>query len=178
MSFRQRGFSRRRQNRLGSVIDSNKNVVSLFTAAATGADTTIQLALTVDAAANTSVTEVTRGCKIFRIWVEMWVGTSATAVIGITNGFDAYILKNPGANLTPPAPGALGSSNEKKFAFKVWKGLTGARTEGTPYYFWKGWIKIPKVYQRMGADDTIDIIFRPTGANIITCINAVYKWFK
>ncbi len=169
---------RLRRSRLGSVIDSNKNIVSLFTAAAAAANTAVTIATAVDAAANTSVTEVTRGCKIFKIWVELWIYASEIQAVGITNGFDAYIIKNPGANLTPPSPGAVGSSNEKKFVFKSWKGLTATRTEGGPMYGWKGWIKVPKVYQRMGADDTIALVFRPTGAAIITCLNAIYKWYK
>ncbi len=179
MPFRQRGsYGRNRGSRLGSVIDSNKNIVSLFTGAATGANTIVPLITTVDAAANTSVTEVTRGCKIFKLWLELLIYASAAVAVGVTSGFDCYLIKNPGANLTPPSPGAVGSSNEKKFVFKSWKGIVGTRTEGSPPYSWKGWIKIPRVYQRMGADDLIQLVIRPTGAAMLVCSDTIYKWYK
>ncbi len=179
MSFRRRAFSRRgNRGRLGTLIDSNKNIRSLFTAAATGANTTVTVATAVDAAENTTTTQVTRGCKIFRIWLELWITASATAAEGVTTGVDAYIMKNPGANLTPPNPGTTGSSNEKKFIFKEWKGLIASRKEGFPAYTWRGWLKVPRVYQRMGADDTIVFMIRPTGVNALVCSNFVYKWYK
>jgi len=170
-------YGGRRRNALASVINSNKNIRSLFTAAATGADTTITIATAVDSAENTTTTQVTRGCKIFKIWCEFWISASAESAVGVTTGVDAYIMKNPGSNLTPAAPGSVGSSNEKKQVFKIWKGLVGARTQGFPAYAWKGWIKVPKIYQRMGADDTFILMVRPTGVNVIVCSNFVYKWY-
>ncbi len=178
MSFRNfRG--RRHGNRgLGQVIKSNKNIVSSFTAGAAGATVTIDIAKSVDSAALANVTEVNRGSKIFRIWVEFWVYASETDVVGITNGIDMYIWKNPGNNLTPPTPGTEGSSNEKKFLFKVWKGLIGARTEGSEMYKFRGWIKVPKVYQRMGADDQIEMVFGATGTPALVCSKFVYKYYE
>ncbi len=178
MPFRQRGSYGRSRNRLGSVIDSNKNVVSSFTGVTAGTKGSKTIVLTVDAAANANATEVTRGCKIFRIWVEFWAEASAEIAVGTTVGFDAYIIKNPGNNLTTPTPGTVGTSNEKKFVFKIWKGLMGTRTQGGSYYSWKGWIKVPRVYQRMGADDLIQLVFLGTGSNVLFCSNFVYKWYK
>ncbi len=155
-----------------------KNNPNNFTAAATGANTLIGCVKTVNSAANVNATEVERGCKIFRIWVELWVYASAAVAVGVTSGIDMYMWKNPGANLTAPNPGTVGTSNEKKYVFKTWKGLTGARTEGSPAYVWRGWIKIPRVYQRQGTDDLIQIVARATGANALVCNSFVYKWFK
>ncbi len=110
--------------------------------------------------------------------MELWVYASATTTPGVTTGYDAYLIKNPGNNLTPPIPSTTGSSNEKKFIFKEWKGLTGARTEGSLPYSWRGWIKVPKRYQRMGADDRWQLVSIATGVNVIQCTNFVYKWYK
>ncbi len=169
---------RRRPNRLGQVIDSNKNVVDLLVATAAGAQTNTDIAIAVDAAANASKKEVTRGSKIFKIWLEFSVRLSATAIVGISTLFDAYLMKNPGSNLTPPGAGSVGSSNEKKFVFKQWKSFLGAETEGASRYSFRGWIKIPKVYQRMGADDTFVFSIAAVGANDIYCMKAIYKWYK
>ncbi len=136
------------------------------------------MAKSVDAAANLTATEVTRGSKIFKIWVEFWVEGTADVTIGTTNSIDLYIIKNPGANLTVPTPGTQGTSNEKKFVFKTWKGLIGpSRTNGQPMYNFRGWIKIPKPYQRMGADDNFSLVWISTGVAALVCHQFIYKWY-
>ncbi len=171
------GF-RRRGNRLGQVIDSMKNVVSNVTAGTAGTTVVVDIAKSVDAAALANATEVTRGCKIFKIWVELWYRQSETIIPGVTTVLDMYIWKNPGNNLTPPTPGTTGTSNEKKFVFKEFKGLTGVQTQGSEPYTWKGWLKIPKVYQRMGSDDQLEIVFAESGSDGILCSKFIYKWYK
>ncbi len=167
---------RRRRSSFVNIV-SNKNIPNFFTAAATGSNTIVNLAVAVDSAANTGAAQVQRGSKIYRIWCEFWIYASAAAAVGVTTGIDFYIWKNPGDNLVAPQPGTVGTSNEKKFVIRNWKGLIGARTEGSLPYHWKGWLKIPKIYQRMGADDHIELVVRPTGVNALVCHNHVYKWF-
>jgi len=176
MPFRRGGFSRRKSSFV--ITNSIKNSVSLITAAAVGANSIDPIAIATDTGINAGVADVERGSKIFRIWLEILIAASATTTDGVTTLFDAYFMKNPGNNLTPPNPGTQGTSNEKRFIIKTWKGLTGARTEGYPAYHWRGWIKIPKTFQRMATDDRWILVARPQGVAIKTCSQAVYKWFK
>ncbi len=179
MSFRRGGFFRgRRRTSVRPIVQSEKIIPNAFTAAPTGSNTTVTIAIAVNAADNTVVAQVTRGCKIFRVWVELWVYASAAVSVGTTSGIDMYIWKNPGNNLTAPTPGTVGTSNEKKFVFKSFKGLTGARTEGSPPYTFRGWIKIPKIYQRMGTDDILQLVIRPTGAAALVCNNFILKYYE
>ncbi len=179
MSFRRGGFSmRRRRTGVRPIVQSEKIIPNAFTAAPTGANTTVNIAIAVNAADNTVVNEVTRGCKIFKIWVELWVYASAAVAVGVTSGIDMFLWKNPGNNLTAPIPGTVGTSNEKKFVFRNFKGLIGARTEGTPPYTFRGWIRVPKIYQRMGADDILQLVIRPTGAAALVCNNFVLKYYE
>ncbi len=159
------------------VINSEKNVVNNFTAVASGAQGTVNIALAVGSADNTVVTQVTRRCKIFKIWVELWVSASELIAEGVTTGIDMFLIKNPGSNLTLPGAQVVGSSNEKKFVFKQWKGLIASRKEGFPAYTWRGWVKVPKVYQRMGTDDVIQLAANATGANALICSQFIYKWY-
>ncbi len=176
MPFRQRGFFRGRRNRLGTIVDSNKNVKEGIDGIVASTNLVKIIAVAVDSATNTVTTQVERGCHIYRIWLEFWAYTTDTT--DTTAQFNALIGKNPGANLTLPNPGTVGSSNEKKFVFKEWKGLLAAKSQGGLPYTWKGWIKVPKVYQRMGADDTIDFVVRIEGVAGNICHKAIYKWFK
>ncbi len=119
--------------------------------------------------------DVQNGSTIKAIWLEMWYyGLSA----GNTNDIiDFYVMKNPGNNLTPPNPGTVGTSNEKKFVFKSWKGLAGNKSLGGQAYTWRGWIKIPKIYQRQGTADRFIIVARsPTTGNF--CKTNIYKWYS
>ncbi len=176
MPFRQRGSFGRRMG-LGQVVDSQKNQVDATTSIGTGNNQHI-IAKAVNSASNTVNNEVTRGCKIFRIWCEVWAyGTLAT---GVNNQLTFYFMKNPGNNLTPPGTTAWGTSNEKKFIFRSGKGLLGRLQDGAPpYQVIKRWLKIPKKYQRMDIDDVITLEISAgaaAGANI--CTQFIYKWYK
>ncbi len=154
-----------------------KNVVNAFTTLAAGVGSLI-IARAVDSATLAVAVDVERACTIKAIWIEIWIYDSAESAVGVTSGIDFYIWKNAGNNLTAPIPGTEGTSNEKRFIFKSWKGLTGARTQGSPPYAWRGWIKIPRKYQRMASDDLFELRFNATGASKILCTNFIYKWYK
>ncbi len=178
MPYRRRGsFMQRRGSSLGRMINSRKNVVSAFTGLNAGTDGTLAIATAQDNPTLAVTNDVAFGCVIKAIWVEFWCYATQDIGEGVTTGLDAYIIKNPGTNLTNPTPGTIGSSNEKKFIFRTWKGLIGQRTDGSPPYNFRGWIKIPKRYQRMGANDLFSFVFRSTGTNIIMCTNFIYKWY-
>ncbi len=160
------------------IINSEKNIVNNVTAGVAGTQTSLNIALAKGAADNTVVTEVTRRCKIFKIWVEIWASASAAATEGVTTTVDLYLIKNPGSNLTLPGASVVGSSNEKKFVFRQWKGLVASRKEGFPAYSFRGWIKVPKAYQRMGTDDVIQLAILFTGVNGLVCSQFIYKWYS
>ncbi len=170
-----RGSRRRRSGGLGSIVDSMKNETNEIVGITAATNQFFVIANAVDSALLANASDVERGCKIFRIYLEFWYyGLSA----GNTNDImDVYLIKNPGSNLTLPNPGTIGTSNEKKFVFKEWKGLAGNKSLGGGPYQFRGWIKVPKHYQRMGSNDQIVLVTRsPTTGNV--CHKAIYKWFK
>ncbi len=169
---------RRTRNFARPVIDSNKNIVSAFTALADGTKLNVTIAEAQDSATLAVSKDVERGCVIKAIWIEFWISATAVVAPAVTNGIDCYLWKNPGSNLTSPTPGTEGTSNEKRFIFRVWKGLIGTRTEGFEPYTFKGWIKIPKGKQRMAANDLWQIVLLSSGVNAIFCHKFVYKWYK
>ncbi len=167
---RRRGFSKNLRP-----VDSNKN--SVIGTASTGTTTqSLLIAKAKDFAVNTVTTEVERGCTINNIWLSLdFCGLAATGVLQNT---DVFIMKNPGDNLTAPAPSAVGSSNEKKFVFKEWRHMTMRNQDGNPPYHWEGWIPVPRVYRRMGADDTINLVHAVSSAAGHIAFKAIYKWYK
>ncbi len=160
-----------------TMIKSRKNI--LRETAAITTSTTFNFAVAVDSPdsslAVNAGNQVAIGSKVHRIFVELWVyGTLGS---GVNNPYDWYIIKNNGGNITQVAPQNMATSNDdKKFVIQQGKGLLGRLQEGSPPYVIKGWIKIPKPYQRMGKNDTISLQMNSAGANF--CIFIVYKYFE
>ncbi len=171
-------FGRRSRGRRGSypraIVTSIKNSTSQQFGLTTALVNTL-IAKAVTTPDPTVATDVSHGCIIKAVWIEFWVeGNGAT---GVLNSYTAYLIKNPGANLTPPNPVSVGTSNEKKYVFRQWKGLMPRIQDGSPMYHWSGWIKIPKRYQRFGTDDTLNFvaISAITGGQ---CLQTIYKWYR
>ncbi len=134
----------------------------------------IDLAKAVNSPSNTVTTDCRHGATIKAIWLSIdFCGLAAT---GVQQDTIVYLFKNPGANLIPPGVFATGSSNEKKFIFKMWSQMTMRNQDGNPPYHWEGWVKIPKRYQRLGTDDIIQIVGGQDaagGGHFL--VNAIYK---
>ncbi len=176
MPYQRRGsYSRRRGSRLGSIVNSTKNIVYNEDSIGT-AITTVIFANAVDSAALASTPDVERSCQIKNVWISLdFCGLAASGVQQTTR---VYLIKNEGANLTPPTPGTEGSSNEKKFIFKEWEQMTMRNQDGNPPYHWEGWVKIPKRYQRMGANDNLSMSYACTNAAGHLSSQIIYKWYK
>ena len=109
-------YSTRRRNFQRPVVNTIKNVfVAQF--GITGTATDQNLAKAVTSPSPTVSSDVSHGCIISAIYIILDVcGTAGT---GVLNVFDAYLMKNPGNNLSTPAPISQGTSNEKKYKFNL-----------------------------------------------------------
>ncbi len=171
-----RGFGRRRGAMSLNVINSIKNQV-VAAVGTTGTKQKLIIAKAVNTPLSTNNNDVSNGCIIKAIWLSLdGCGLGGT---GVLNNQNFYIMKNPGDNLTEPSPISWGTSNEKKFIFKSWKFMIMRNQDGNVPFHWEGWIRIPKLYQRMGTDDTIILEVINTAA--VTghfSMEAIYKWYR
>ncbi len=172
----QRGF--RYRGGMRPVINSIKNVISSALAGATATTINLDLAKAVNTPVNTVTTDVSQGCLIKAIYIAFTCSAIAEVAVGTSNFVEMYLFKNVGANLTRPTPGSIGSSNEKRFVIKMWKGIIRAPTQGFPSFTFRGWIKIPKKYQRMATDDVWQFVTRSEGVGHLNCLLAIYKWYR
>ncbi len=144
--------------------------------ALTGGDNNVQvLAVAKDTALTTVQTDVLKGSIIKAIHLKVdIVGTSAD---DISNVVSIALFKNPGNNLTLPGGNAIGTSNEKKFCFYFTRGLAmGNANNRNPIV--NKWIKVPKVYQRMGTDDQFQLILHMIAGPAATfCWDAIIKYY-
>ncbi len=171
-----RRFTRRRSFGLRPVNSIKNSFITAFGITGTQTDTIIAKAVNAPLSAS-GPTELNHGSTIRAIWLSFdFCGLAGPDVL---NNCQLYLMKNPGANLTPPAPGSVGTSNEKKFVIRQWSAMTMANDVGNNPYHWEGWIKIPRNYQRMGTDDTWVCVAVCTATLTGHCkIEAIYKWYS
>ncbi len=156
-------------------VNSNKNIVYLESSIGV-ARTDNRLVTTVDNATLADLDSVSRGSSVKAIYLSLdMCGLAGT---GVLQTCTAYLMKNPGGSLTTPTPRTEGSSNEKKFIIKTWNYMTMRNQDGNPPYHWEGWVKIPKRYHRMGADDQWIITTACTTAAAHFSVMALYKWYQ
>ncbi len=169
--------TRRRRNSLSMrPVDSMKNY-QVINAGISGTLLDTVLVNAVDAPTNVVAVDVQRGSTVKAIWIS--IDACGLAASGILNMVDCYLMKNPGANLTPPLPISYGTSNEKKFIFKTWAGMIMRNQDGNAPVHWEGWVKIPKRFQRMGTNDTLNLVIQASATLTgHVGIRWLYKWFR
>ncbi len=166
----------RRRSYPRPIINSIKNqVIGAF--GTTGTKLILLVAKAVTSPAPTVATDTSHGCIIKAVWLSLnGCGLGGT---GVLNNLNFYFIKNPGNNLTQPDPISVGTSNEKKFVFRQWMFMIMRNQDGNTPFHWEGWIRIPKRYQRMGTDDTLQLVVQNSAA--LTghfSFEAIYKWYR
>ena len=162
----------RYRSRMRPTINTEKHQIKRTSAVTTTNDVKV-IAKAVTAPSNTVDVECHRGGHIKAFWISLDFCGLATS--GAIQNIMVYLMKNPGDNLTPPGGFAVGTSNEKKFVIRQWTAMTMRNQDGNPPYHWEGWIKVPKLYQRMGTDDTWNIVFGADTSTGHGFINVIYK---
>ncbi len=146
----------------------------------TGSPSTTIASIIIAKAVNTPLStvnsDVSNGCIIKAIWCSFDV--CGLAASGVKERTGVYLMKNPGDNLTAPNPFTAGTSNEKKFIFRSWMFMTMRNQDGNPPNHWEGWIPIPKRYQRMGTDDTINLVHQNASTTGHISTQFIYKWYR
>ncbi len=167
---------RRRSYGPRPVVTSIKNMGN-FQGATSGTRVSDNIAKAVTSPSPTVSTDVSHGCLIKAIWLS--IDLCGTAASGVANDSFAYLIKNPGANLTAPDPRSVGTSNEKKFVIRFWKSMTMRNQDGNNPYHWEGWIVIPKRYHRMGTDDLWTFVSQNSvsGTGLMS-VEFIYKWYR
>ncbi len=169
MPYRRGGFSRKLRM---LTVNTEKHIVDASISVTTSNVRTI-IAKAVTAPSNTVDTDCHRGGHIKAFWIS--IDFCGLATSGALQKQMCYLIKNPGANLTPPGTFAVGTSNEKKFVFKMWTAMTMRNQDGNPPYHWEGWVKVPKLYQRMGTDDIFELVIGADGGTGHAVYNVIYK---
>ncbi len=162
---RRRGMSLRPVNRI-------KHVFDVQDALAIGTQKEKNPIVAVDAPVLANTFEVQTGCTVNAIYLDIEV--VATSSAALPNVYLA-VWKNPGNNLTIPAPNTIGASDNKRFAIHQEMVMLQQQTNSNPRTLFKGVIVIPKGYRRFAPNDRLTVSLLSPGVTVSFCIQAHYK---
>jgi len=170
--FRNRNrMSLRPINRIKHVVDSQ-----FATVVATVVDT--NLALATDTPTLAATASVETGSTINGIYLNC--EATSTAESGVLPNIYLMVFKNPGGNLTFPAPNVVGSDDNKKYVIhQEMKMLDSAAVDQhIPRTIFNGVIAIPKHLRRFGPNDALTVRLETIGITSQVCLQCHYKEFR
>ncbi len=154
-------------------INTEKHIVQFSLAAvASGAISTLTLAIAKAAVVGATTTHVREGSKIAAIYIEMWVSSddaaSGTTIVTLER------LAGGMSVMTTTESASLDSYDNKKNVLHTMMGLTPSNVQ-YPMAVVKGWFKIPKGKQRMGLEDRLMLNLHGQSNGMAFCGFCVYK---
>ncbi len=155
-----------------------KHVVDASATLAAAATFNVNLIDTTDAPVLANTNEVETGSKVNGIYLKVEVASNEAQDVGAIPNVYIMIFKNPGSNVTMPAPNAVGASDNKRFIIHQEMVMIDNKLGGNPRVIFNGVIAIPRGYRRFGPDDTLAIGFLAPALNIVLCLQCHYKEFR
>ncbi len=155
-----------------------KHVVDAQTAIPVNTQIESILARAVDAPVLAQKAQVLTGSVIRSIFITL-EGITTESSTGKTPNIYLAFYKNPGGNLSFPNANAVGVNDNKRYVFHQEMVMIqgDANDNGVPRNLFKGVLKIPKSFQRMGPNDDIIVQFfiPSTGVAVSSCLQCHYK---
>ncbi len=156
-----------------------KHVVDASATSAAGGTYAITLVTAVDAPVLANTSEVITGSTVNGIYLKIEVASNEDAVVGAIPNVYLTVWKNPGGNLTLPAPNAVGSNDNKRFIIhQEMLIIENSGAGGNSRILFNGVISIPKGYRRMGPNDLIGCSILSPQLDMAVCTQAHYKEFR
>ncbi len=165
---RSRGLRLRPVNRIKHVFDEQGGI-------AAGSTVNVSLADTTDTPTLAAVNSVETGCTINGIYLKVEI--NATSSAALANAY-MYVAKNPGNNLSMPAPNVVGASDNKKYVIHQEMVMLQQVTNSNPRILFNGVIVIPRGYRRFGPDDLLLLKIQSPGVALNYCVQCHYKEFR
>ncbi len=145
----------------------------------TGTIARFELVTAAVAPATGNATDVQEGSHVKALYVEMWVAGDGAS--GSDTQYLIAIEKRPSnlAVMTFAESLNLGAYHNKKNILFTAQAFSGAMVDGYPAVpVIRGWIKIPKGKQRMGALDRITLNIQTNGASLRRCGFVTFKEYR
>jgi len=162
----------RRQSLRLRPVHSIKHVVDRQSALVAGTAENTFLVSAIDAPVLANTAECETGSTVGSIYLN--VSVYATTQAALANVY-MILFKNPGGSIASLAPNTVGANDNKRFVIHQEMRMLGGSTTEIPVSLFRGVIKIPKGYKRMGINDLLTLRVLAPGVNIDYCVQCIYK---
>ncbi len=152
-----------------------KHVIDIQFATAVAGQQSQDLIKAVDAPVIGNTEEVQTGSTVNGIYLKLEAGATSSA--SLPNAY-MIIMKNPGGNLTLPAPNAVGASDNKKYVIHQEMVMFQKVSDSNPRTLFNGVIVIPRGYKRFGPNDKLEMRVLAPGVSVNWCLQCHYKEFR
>ncbi len=159
-------------------INRIKHVVDNSATLAKATQLPVFLVTAKDAPVIGGTTEVQTGAKVNGIYLRVEVASNDVFDVGAIPNVYMILWKNPGGNLTAPAPNAVGGNDNKRFVIHQEMLMINNLQGGNPRTLFNGVIAIPRGYKRFGPNDTLSCVFLAPALDIAICVQCHYKEFR
>jgi len=163
-------------------VQSRKHIVDVATSVVLAVATSVPVIITVDTGPLLgNPTDVKNGSTVNAIYLSIEV-FATNAYSGVPRVYFT-VFKNPGNNLTAPAPNGAGISDNKRYIIHQEMIMVGnGAMTSFPRTLFKGVVRIPPRLKRFGANDRLAIQLQ-NGAGETTgisnaCVQAIYKEYN
>ncbi len=155
-----------------------KHVVDTSATLAKATQLDVELIRGVDAPVLANTTQVETGSKVNGFYIKVEAASNETEVIGAIPNVYIIFTKNQGSAITPPAPNAVGSNDNKRFVIHQEMVMIENSKGGNPRVVFNGVIAIPKGYRRFAPDDRLQLSILSPAIDIAFCLQCHYKEFR
>ncbi len=159
-------------------INRIKHVVDSSAILAKGTVLPDNIVIADDAPIIASTRKVITGSKVYGVYLKVLVASNDVFDAGAIPNVYLMVFKNPGGNLTFPAPNAVGVDDNKKYVIHQEMSMITNAQGAAPTVLFDGVIKIPKNYQRFGPSDTLTLAVLAPLLDIAFCYQAHFKEFR
>ncbi len=120
---------------------------------------------------------VNQGAVVNSIFLNIQVAASSTQALA---NIYMFVYGNPGGNIPAgsiPKANAIGISDFRKNVFHQEMTMTEKNTTAIARTLFKGVLKLPRKFRRIGINDQIGISFLSPGVTFDYCVQCIYKEF-
>ncbi len=156
-------------------VNTVKHVIDIQLGLIGGTVTTSDIVAGDENPATANPTEVNIGSHVKSFFLNVQVAATGTA--SLANVY-MMVYGNPGNNIpfsNIPNPNVVGTSDFKKMVFHQEMIMTEKNTTAFPRTLFRGVIKVPRKFQRIGTNDNIKLAFFSPGVNYDLCFQCIYK---
>ncbi len=170
--YRSRGMALRPINRIKHVVDSSATV-------AAGTALEFQIANATDTPTLAVTNSVETGAKINGFYIRVEVASNEAIDLGAIPNAYLMISKNPGGNVTMPAPNAVGASDNKRFVIHQEMSMIENKGQGSnARTLFNGVVVVPKGMRRMGPGDQWRCTVLCPALDTAQCVQFHFKEFR